>query len=195
MHKKIEKLLYVGLLFILACNSPVVPKNKGYVNVQFPEKKYQLFNESGYPYSFEYPVYAKINTDVKYYGVSKTKDFWMDIQFPQNNATINITYVPIQAKDLLLHINESYKYVSKHNTMANAINESVFTTSNGVYGRFFQIGGNVATPYQFFMTDSTHHFFRGSLYYNTTPNADSLAPVNEFIYKDLLHLVNTFRWK
>jgi gliding motility-associated lipoprotein GldD len=119
----------------------------------------------------------------------------MDIQFPQNNATINITYVPIQAKDLLLHINESYKYVSKHNTMANAINESVFTTSNGVYGRFFQIGGNVATPYQFFMTDSTHHFFRGSLYYNTTPNADSLAPVNEFIYKDLLHLVNTFRWK
>jgi len=53
----------------------------------------------------------------------------------------------------------------------------------------------VATPYQFFLTDSTHHFFRGALYYDATPNQDSLAPVNAFLLEDIQHILNTFRWK
>jgi gliding motility-associated lipoprotein GldD len=195
MFNYIKKLLLPGLVLIIACNNPVVPKKIGYSAMHFPEKKYQLFNEPGYPYSFEYPVYAKINKDVKYFEESKKNDFWMDINFPDNNATFKVTYLPTQTNELASRIKEAYSFVNKHNTMANGINDSTFVTSNGVYGIFFQLGGNVATPYQFFLTDSSHHFFRGSLYFDATPNADSLAPVNEFIYKDLLHLVNTFRWK
>jgi gliding motility-associated lipoprotein GldD len=103
--------------------------------------------------------------------------------------------LPIQLNQLEDRIKEAYKFVNNHNSMANSMNDSAFVTDNGVYGIFYKIGGNVATPYQFFLTDSAHHFFRGSLYFDTTPNADSLAPVNAFIYKDLIHLVNTFRWK
>jgi gliding motility-associated lipoprotein GldD len=195
MHKIIRIPLGAFLLFILGCNNPVVPKIKGHPAMHFPEKKYQLFNEPGYPYSFEYPVYAKINQDVDYFGVSKKKDYWMDINFPENNATFKVTYLPIQLNQLEERIKEAYKFVNNHNSMANSMNDSAFVTDNGVYGIFYKIGGNVATPYQFFLTDSAHHFFRGSLYFDTTPNADSLAPVNAFIYKDLIHLVNTFRWK
>ncbi|MEY4458857.1 MAG: hypothetical protein RIT38_62, partial [Bacteroidota bacterium] len=35
----------------------------------------------------------------------------------------------------------------------------------------------------------------GALYFDTTPNADSLAPVIDFIYQDLKQLVSSFRWK
>ena len=79
--------------------------------------------------------------------------------------------------------------------MASSINDSLFQNPQRVEGIFFIIDGNVATPYQFFLTDSTRHFFRGALYYDASPNQDSLAPVNAFILKDIHHLINTFSWK
>ena len=53
----------------------------------------------------------------------------------------------------------------------------------------------MATPLQFWMTDSAHHFLRATLYFNFTPNNDSLQPVIEYLRDDALHLVNTFAWK
>ena len=183
------------LLMSVACNSPFVPKNKGYSNIQFPEKKYQAFNEATYPYSFEYPVYAQIDNKVDYFGASQKSSAWININFPQNGGTIYVSYRTIQPHQLDTLIKDAYTFANNHNSKASFIEDSVFTTENGVHGVFFHIGGNVATSYQFFLTDSVHHFFRGALYFDTTPNEDSLAPVNAFLFKDLTHLVNTFRWK
>ena len=54
-----------GLLTMVlhSCNSTYTPKPKGYYKINFPEKKYRLFEQAGYPYSFEYPVYAKVVKD------------------------------------------------------------------------------------------------------------------------------------
>jgi hypothetical protein len=35
---------------------------------------------------------------------------------------------------------------------------------------------------------------RGALYFDSTPNADSLRPVQDFLQKDIEHLINTFKW-
>jgi gliding motility-associated lipoprotein GldD len=83
----------------------------------------------------------------------------------------------------------------QHVNMATQIVDSVMRTSNGVEGIYFSLGGNTATANQFFVTDSTRHFLRGALYFDATPNADSLGPVNEFLKKDLLHLINTLQWR
>jgi gliding motility-associated lipoprotein GldD len=68
-------------------------------------------------------------------------------------------------------------------------------TPNGVHGMYFQLGGNVATANQFFLTDTTRHFLRGALYFNATPNADSLQPMSRFLQEDVRHLINTLRWR
>jgi gliding motility-associated lipoprotein GldD len=83
----------------------------------------------------------------------------------------------------------------KHTYKASSIEDSVFRTPNGVGGDFFKVGGNAATAKQFFVTDTTRHFLRGALYFDTTPNEDSLSVVNQFLEKDMDHLINTFRWK
>jgi gliding motility-associated lipoprotein GldD len=195
MHKIGFILLTVGLFFTIACNSPFAPKTKGYSLITFPEKKYQSFELPGYPYTFEYPVYAQINNKVNYFGDNtQTKD-WININFPQNEATIYVSYRNIRPYQLDTLIKDAYTFANNHNSKASVIEDSVFTTDSGVHGVFFHIGGNVATSYQFFLTDSTRHFFRGALYFDTTPNEDSLAPVNAFLFNDLKHLVNTFRWK
>ncbi|MEI9808412.1 MAG: hypothetical protein WDO16_11385 [Bacteroidota bacterium] len=66
---------FTGLLFIvalpIACNSPYTYKKKGYFNIDFPEKKYQSFDQPGYPYTFEYPVYGKVIKDSMFFGTKQ----------------------------------------------------------------------------------------------------------------------------
>ena len=186
---------FICSLIIISCNSPYIPKKKGYEKISFPEKKYQIFNDVNAPYTFEYPVYAQIDRKINYFGNYEQTKGWLNINFPSNNATIYVSYSDIKANKLDLLIKDAYTFANNHNIKANLIEDSLFTTQNGINGVFFHIGGDVATNYQFFLTDSTHHFFRGALYFDSTPNEDSLAPINAFLFKDLTHLVNTFRWK
>ena len=64
-----------------------------------------------------------------------------------------------------------------------------------VYGVLYEIKGNAASSVQFYATDSTKHFLRGALYFNTVPNKDSLAPAIQFVEEDIIHLIETLSWK
>jgi hypothetical protein len=68
----------------------------------------------------------------------------------------------------------------KHTSKATEIQDSLMKTNSGLTGVWFNVGGNAATAKQFFVTDSTKHFLRGALYFDTTPNEDSLGIVNDF---------------
>jgi gliding motility-associated lipoprotein GldD len=70
-----------------------------------------------------------------------------------------------------------------------------YISKPGKSGIFYELDGSTATNAQFFITDSTHHFLRGALYFNSVPNIDSLKIVVDFIKKDILHLINTTSWK
>jgi len=83
----------------------------------------------------------------------------------------------------------------QHVDVSTGIDDSLMRTPNGVEGVYFSLGGNTATANQFFLTDSTKHFLRGALYFDATPNADSLGIVNDFLKKDMLHLINTLKWR
>ena len=59
---------------------------------------------------------------------------------------------------------------------------------------FYDYAGVTATASQFYLTDSSSHFFRGALYFNTQVS-DSLLPVNNFLKEDIINLIESFRWK
>jgi gliding motility-associated lipoprotein GldD len=90
---------------------------------------------------------------------------------------------------------EAYRMTYKHTLKASGIVDSPLFNPQGISGMYFKVQGNAATARQFFLTDSSNHFLRGALYFDTAPNADSLAPVNDFLQQDMLHLIRTFRWK
>lgn len=185
-----------GLLFI-ACNSPyTVGKKRGYFNIQFPAKSYQLFNQSGYPYTFEYPTYAVIKKDSTFFQ-DKADDWWINIDVPQFGGRIHISYKAINERNRFHSlVEDGFKMAYRqHINMATGIQDSLFTTPYGIKGIYFNLGGNTATANQVFVTDSTKNFLRGALYFDATPNADSLGVVNEFLKKDLLHLINTLQWR
>jgi gliding motility-associated lipoprotein GldD len=208
-----KKLTVLFLIAVTACNSPFTPKPRSYFRIDLPEKKYQLFDEPGYPYSFEYPVYGKVSKDSSMFDESPDNPYWINIDFAQFAGRVYMSYKTIGGnsvykvktaggyKDSIVRNSfeglrdEAFKMSFKHSLKASSIDDSLFRTSNNVSGVYFSVGGNAATANQFFVTDTARHFLRGALYFDASPNSDSLAPVNAFLREDMKHIINTFRWK
>jgi len=196
MSKIAACFFFIGAAFFCACNSSFTPKPTGYFKIDFPQKKYQLFQEPGYPYSFEYPVYANITKDTTFFGETTENPWWINIDFPQFSGRIYISYKQIGSKnnfDSL--IRDAFTLTGKHTSKAYSIDDSLLVNPYNVEGVFFKVGGNVATANQFFLTDSSRHFLRGALYFDATPNEDSLNIVNQFLIEDVKHLINSFTWR
>ena len=89
---------------------------------------------------------------------------------------------------------DAFTLTNKNNVVSSSINDSLIHTANGISGVFFKVGGNAATAKQFFLSDTNRNFIRGALYFDVTPNADSLKPVQDFLQADMDHIINTFKW-
>jgi gliding motility-associated lipoprotein GldD len=203
--KIFRSIFLLTLLGLFSCNGVYSPKRRGYFKIDFPPHQYQAFDRPDFPYTFEYPVYAGIVRDSSYFDTIPENPYWINIDFPRFGARIYISYKEIGPDKLSPNPTRSntfdklkddaYKMTFKHTVKASSIEDSIIKTPNGVSGIFFKVGGNAATATQFFVTDSTRHFLRGALYFDTTPNEDSLKPVNTFLQEDVRHLINTFKWK
>ena len=185
----------IACLLFLSCNSVYTPKRRGYFRIDFPKHEYQTFNQPGFPYTFEYPVYANIVRDSSFFDTVPENPYWINIDFPRFNGRIYISYKAIGPNKFEKLRNDAFEMTFKHSVKASSIDQTVIQTPNGIGGIYFNVGGNAATANQFFLTDTTKHFLRGALYFDTTPNEDSLAVVNQFLEKDMWHLINTFKWK
>lgn len=191
MDKLLAGALVVLLLGLTACEQDYVPKPRAFYRIEFPEKGYkQLKNDC--PYTFEYPNYAEVVPDMK----GDEQFCWLNINYKPFNANLHISYKPIiEEDDIQFLINDAYTFVEKHNIKAERITEErIENQQYDAGGLLFRIGGNTASNLQFFLTDTTRNFLRASLYFNCEPNKDSLAPVVEFIEKDIEHLFKTFEW-
>lgn len=192
----------IGLIafstLFLACNDYVpVPKPRAYPRVIYPEKAYRPFNQSYCNFTFDMPAYAQIEHDTTFFEEKARSDCWFNIDVPALNAKIYCSYYPIISKarfDEL--VQDAFTMAQKHNIKASYIEEiPVHRTEDHVHGMVFSIDGPAASPYQFFLTDSTRNFLRGALYFNTQARPDSLAPVAAFMKQDVNRLVETLKWE
>ncbi len=207
-------LLIVTAAFFAACNSTYTSKKKGYFNIDLPDHAYTSFDKPEFPYSFEYPTYASIIKDSTYFDSSPENPYWINIDFPKLNARIFLSYKIIGGSAVYKikqadgsykdssginrfdkMVNDAFNLTNKNQAVTSSIKDSLFQTKNGITGVFFKVGGNAATAKQFFLSDTSKHFLRGALYFDATPNVDSLKPVQDFLQVDMDHIINSFRWK
>jgi gliding motility-associated lipoprotein GldD len=185
------------LLLLTACGGEAgfTPKPRAFPKVVYPEKAYQQFDKDYCAFTFEYPVYAEIQRDTSFFDELPPHPCWFDVYIPNFDSRLHCSYVPInEKKDFEQLKADAFEMTDWHNKRANYIDEVLIQKPNGVGGMAFIVEGDVASPFQFFLTDSTEHFMRGSLYFNTEARSDSLGPVYEFIEEDLQHLIETFEW-
>lgn len=187
--------VFILSLFVACKNSTYTPKKKGYFKIEFPERKYQVFNKPGYPYSFEYPAYSTILRDSTFFGEKAENPWWINIDIPAFNARIYISYKDVKKHNFDSLVNDGFKMAFKQHTERASGIDNVPIHTPVAEGFYFTLKGEVATANQFFLTDSTDHFLRGALYFDAPPNEDSLRIVNDFLKVDLMHLINTLKWK
>ncbi len=190
----VRLLLAAGFVLALAaCNAEYNPKPKGFNRIDLPAPAYQPLQATDHPYTFEYSRYAKIRPDSSMIA----QPYWINIIYPQLGANVQLTYKAINNNPKTFDdlIEDARKLTSKHQIKAYAIEEAEIKTMQGDIASVFELEGEVPSQFQFYVTDTTTHFFRGALYFRTATQNDSLAPVIDYVKKDIVHLLNTLEFK
>jgi gliding motility-associated lipoprotein GldD len=185
-------------VFLLSCRPETyVPKPRGYYYIDFPEHTYRQFEVPTFPYKFQYPTYGNIIKDTTFFGEKPDNPYWMNIDFPSLGGMIYMTYKPITSSQPLMKlIQDAYEMTQYHTKKADYIAPlKIDRPDKQVYGELYNVTGNAASAYQFYVTDSAKHFIHGSLYFDVMPNADSLKPVNDFLRKDMEYMLQTLEWQ
>lgn len=188
-------LLTAYCLLFTSCSSSELdysPKPKGYPRMDLPPQEYQIMTDV-HPYSFEYSKSAILLPDT----FSKSEPHWIFVAYPSLKASIQLTYKPVQnnPKRLSGFINDAYKLAGKHQVRATGIREQVIKTKSGRTVVMFELAGDVPSYFQFFTTDTTTHYLRGALYFTVADKQDSLQPAINYLRKDIIHMLNTLKWK
>ncbi len=178
-------LIIICIIGFISCKNDTLPKPKAYLSLTYPAKSYKSLTVQR-PYTFNVLKSTTIKDESKN---------WLKIKYPNLKGSIDITYRPVEnnLKELLT---EAEKLVFKHTLKAEQIIPKDFVNpKKRVFGSLYEITGDAASHIQFHITDSTHNFIKGSLYFYAKPNYDSILPAVAYIKEDILQLIETLEWK
>ena len=187
--KLISILLVFG--FLASCSNDVfTPKPPTYLRADLPEHKYTTHKDDC-SYTLTIPETFNIKQVSDLNGLTCHKD----IEMGPLNGTIHFSFIEM-TEPLSAYVNFANDKVDEHKIKATSINDyKIINDSNQVYCTFFELQGNVASPFQFYMTDSISSFVSGVVYFNSTPNYDSLKPSLDYLKIDLNYMIENFKWK
>lgn len=180
------------LLLASSCGGDYLPRPLGYNRIDLPERAFETLGEA-YPYFLEVPQAASVEQD----SFNIDQKAWINLNYRQMGAKVHLTYLPLGKKndDVKMILNDAINLTAKHQIKAYGIEESILLTPKGYTAVVAELSGEVPTQFQFFVTDSTTHFLRGALYFNTALKNDSLSPVIEHIKIDMTYLINSVEFK
>jgi gliding motility-associated lipoprotein GldD len=192
-------ILMASLLFLAAgCSEEVAlsPKPRAYPRIHYPEVTLADFRLEECPLSFQYPDYMEVRQETEFFDGAPPHACWFDLHMEAFNADLHCTYSPVRNyTEFQMLVQDAFRLANEQNKRASYIEDFQIRLPEGVSGMAFSLEGPSASPFQFFLTDSTRHFLRGSLYFNTRPNPDSLAPIVNFVKKDIVRIMETLRWE
>jgi len=192
-------LLLTLAALLTACNSgePPIPKPRSYPRVMYPERAYEKVKADYCPFSFDKPVSAAMRQEESFFEETPPDECWFDLKLAEGlNGSVHFSYYPISSMaDFEGHRDQAFKLTGKHMERASNIEEIVISRPEAnVHGVAFDVTGPAASPFQFFLTDTTHHFLRGALYFDAVVNPDSLRPIVKFAKVDVFRFIESVEW-
>ena len=193
-----HKLLLAFPLLWLSCSEAPTARPDVFMRIGLPSTdNYSPLKESA-PFGLDINAEAKVivkdvlaeegNEEVR------EGEYWLDVVYPSILSTVQFTYKPVD-KNLEALVRDAQQLAYKHTVKASGMREQFFEYKDKkVYGLYYELSGASATTTQFYATDSTQHFLRGVLYHYSAPNADSLAPVTQFMQAEILEMISSLHW-
>ncbi len=179
------------IVLIVGCNGTnPVPKPPTYLRLELPEPVYIAYTDScSYTFNLS-KLYTATNAPDQTEGTCHKR-----IDLGPLNGMAYIRYWDM-IEPLSYYVNSANDEIDKHKQKAdNIVSETIIRPKDRVFGSFFELQGDVATPFQFYLTDSTSRFLYCEVLFNSTPNYDSLRPTLDYLKRDLTEFMNTLKWK
>ncbi len=187
--------LLLILLVVSACQEEKIakPRPHQYPKIEMPAGEPASARPESCPFELMLPAYAVIEERKE---EDNPHPCWFDIRMEDFSSTIHCSYYPITAdRSYEELVDDAYTMASKHNVKAYYRDELLIETADGSKGIIFRIEGPVATPYQFYISDSTDHFLRGSLYFDQKIDLDSMQPIITMVAQDIDDMVGSIEWQ
>ena len=181
-----------AVLFSLftACNAPM-PKPRGMLRIDLPAPRYAEFSTPGRPYTFRFSRLA--NVELPPVG---SADDRLNIAYPAWGVKIYCSCIAITPATLSAASDECRELIRRSVREARAITEQAYEDPEArVYGVLFHIVGDAPAPIRFMLTDSATRFFQGALYDPGRVDPDSVAPLTDYLRRDVAELMQSFRWR
>ena len=179
-----------------ACQETLeIPKPRTYPRVVFPNHSYNTVAPDPCPFSMDIPVYSKLEKEKQVLGNEAAQDCWYTLRFNKFNAEVYFSYFSIDDRkhyDKLLK--DSYFVLQQINRKSDFMEESRYENKHNTHGLTYSFEGDAASPFQFILSDTTDHFVRGALYFNSKVNPDSMKPVIDFVRVDMDRMLSSFVW-
>ena len=186
---------YICVIFIVlfGCENYFLPKQSAYLRLDYPKPEYKLIDDKDFPFFFEANTRLSKISDIDI----NLRSIDFIINYNQLNAQINFQYKNVNSSEKLkAYILDLKSTIETHSMMANSVKIKDYSLKEkNIFGRIFDLSGNVASPYQFYLTDSINNIISGLVYFNIKPNYDSILPAINYIENDIIHLIESFDWK
>jgi gliding motility-associated lipoprotein GldD len=177
--------------FLLRDPAPAIPKPIGYYRIDLPKHDYREFTPVA-PFSIPVSAFAKVEILDRTQNADSCR---FNIYYPRLKARVHCTFLSVK-NNIDQLVADAYTFASKHEIKASAIErEMIDFPDRNVFGIQYRIEGEAASPLQLFLTDSTSKFLRCALYFETAPNPDSIAPVYQYIERDIQYLTEHLKWR
>ena len=186
-----DKILFLFgfLLFLFSCDETnYLPREKGFLRLEFEKPTYDTFsNESSglnFIYNDAYSTFEIVSDEKIVLGYKDIK--------------IRIVLSDVELESLSSFeesIQNFYMFLEPHRKKSNQISIKEFTSAdNNRFAKVFEMRGPVASPLQFYVTDSTNHFLFGSMNIMERSDYDSIYPSIMYVKNDIFSIIESVNW-
>lgn len=190
--KFLHKILFLFglLLFHFSCDeTSYLPREKAFLRLEFEKPMYDTYSSEFSKLNF---IFNNAYASFEIVSDKKTVLRYKDIK-------IDIVLIDIQLENTS-SIEESlqnfYMFLEPHRKKSNQISVKEFVSAdNKRFAKVFEMRGPVASPLQFYVTDSINNFLFGSMNLTEKSDYDSIYPSIMYVKNDIFSIIESVNWE
>ena len=187
-----HKILFLFSLFLFhfSCDETnYLPREKGFLRLEFEKPTYDTFSSEASKLNFIFN-----NAYSSFEIVSDEK-----IVLKYKDIKIDLVLSDVELENLSSFeesIRNFYVFLEPHRKKSNQISIKEFTSVDKKrFAKVFEMSGPVASPLQFYVTDSINHFLFGSMNVMVKSNYDSIYPSIMYVKNDIFSIIESVNWE
>ena len=190
--KFLHKILFLFslLLFHFSCDeTSYLPREKAFLRLEFEKPMYDTFSSDSSKLNF---IFNNAYASFEIVSDEKTVLRYKDIKIEIILSDIQLENTSSFEESL----QNFYMFLEPHRKKSNQIRVKEFISAdNKRFAKVFEMRGPVASPLQFYVTDSINNFLFGSMNLIEKSDYDSIYPSVMYVKNDIFSIIESVNWK